>query len=322
MTNRLAPTLWGYFLFIACQMAPWRVGAQQAASQVVLYNAAVRAVIQLKGAELSSLYSLNDSLEYLWQADPAYWPAHAPILFPIIGSLKQDTYRYQGSTYTMPQHGFARNLDFTALHTSPSKAIFSLISDSTTFQRYPFEFELQVHYTLEGATLRVEYRVFNRDHKELFFSIGGHPGFNCPLREGEQRSDYALVFDQKETASLHLKPGKLRSGERLPFLSDENSISITDDLFAAGALIFSDLKSTKVHLKKGAATLLTVDFAGFPNLGIWSSPGKDTPFVCIEPWFGLTDPVYTNQQLDTKEGIVRLGTRETFTCSYSITLHP
>jgi len=294
--------------------------AQSAEKEVVLHNPQISATLRATGAELTSLFDSRQATEYLWQGDPNYWPGQAPLLFPIIGSLKNDAFIYNNTSYPMRQHGFARNMLFDLVKATRTRALFSLTSNAQTLEIYPFAFELQVGYTLKNRTLTITYKVINRDNKDIYFSIGGHPGFNCPLYSGEKRSDYALVFDKKETNSIHLKPGKLRSGEMMPFLDQENTIPISDELFSGGALLFSGLQSKKISLKNQNKTILTLKFKGFPQLGLWSAPTKDAPFVCIEPWFGLTDPEYTNQQIETKEGIVKLPPGKLFSCQYSIRL--
>ncbi|MEZ4961236.1 MAG: aldose 1-epimerase family protein [Saprospiraceae bacterium] len=284
-----------------------------------MQNKQLRTTINYKGAEPISLIDVKTNTEYLWQANPAFWASHAPILFPIIGSLKDEEYVYEGKNYSLPQHGFAKDMEFALLSQNDSAASFSLKSNEQTVSVYPFRFELVVSYALVGRSLNVKYQVFNQDDKEIYFSIGGHPGFNCPLKAGEKRSDYQLVFAKREQANIHLKTGKLRSGETVPFLENENTIEITDSLFDDGPLIFSTLQSGSVQLKKGDKRILAFHFEGFPNLGIWSR-SKTSPFICIEPWFGMTDPVYTNQKIEEKEGIVRLKAGEEFACQYTIEL--
>lgn len=294
--------------------------AQSAEKEVVLHNPQISATLQATGAELTSLFDVQQATEYLWQGDPNYWSGQAPLLFPIIGSLKNDTFIYNNTSYPMRQHGFARNAQFDLVKATRTRALFSLTSNAQTLEIYPFAFELHVGYNLKNRTLTITYEVINRDNKDIYFSIGGHPGFNCPLYPREKRSDYALVFDKKETSSLHLKPGKLRSGKMMPFLDQENTIPVTDTLFSKGALLFSGLQSQKIYLKNQNKTILSLKFKGFPQLGLWSAPTEGAPFVCIEPWFGLTDPVYTNQQIETKEGIVKLPPGKLFSCQYSIRL--
>lgn len=319
--NRLSNTFFLALIFFPPCLFPDAVYAQGSEGEFVLKNSFVSAHIRTKGAELVSLRGLGDGTEYIWQGDATYWAGQAPLLFPIIGSLKDGEYLHDGKKYSMPQHGFARNRYFKIVSVDDTTASLSLVSDAESLDVYPFEFELRVNYLLVDKSLAIEYQVFNRDTSALFFSIGGHPGFNCPLKEGERRSDYALVFDKKETLALHLKPGKLRSGEMRPFLKEEDRIVLAEDLFEEGALIFSGLLSDAIHLVRGAEPILTLTFVGFPNLGIWSPPAKDSPFVCIEPWFGLTDPEYTDQRLETKEGIVALPVGQNFISRYIIELH-
>ena len=163
-------------------------------------------------------------------------------------------------------------------------------------------------------------QVINVDKKAIYFSIGGHPAFNVPLNQDEQRSDYQLVFNKSETATTQRLTNGLRNGMTDLILDNRNTISITDDLFEKDALVFHNLNSRNISIQKGDKKILTFDFTGFPYLGIWSS-SRTAPFVCIEPWCGVADRISHNQQITEKEGIVKLDTENVFEKSYSITIH-
>jgi len=272
------------------------------------------------GAELTSILKKASNKEYLWQADPTYWGRHAPILFPIVGKLKDDTYYLGKKAYTMKQHGLARNLDFQLVENDGYSLCYELKSTKQTLQQYPFPFRLWIQYTLKENDLIVFYRVSNPASTPMYFSIGGHPAFNCPLEQGEKRSDYQLVFDSKENVSTQRLTNGNRNGIQVPILQKEAALSITDNLFDEDALIFDKLTSSKVHLQKGKKKVLSFDFTGFPYLGIWSK-NRRSPFVCIEPWFGLADNSSHTQQLQEKEGIIKLAGKERFECFYVITIH-
>lgn len=270
------------------------------------------------GAELCSIK--QGKTEYMWQANPNHWNRHAPVLFPIIGELKNGEYHFEGKTYAMKRHGLARNLPFELIEKRDDTLVFSLKNNESRFDNYPFLFDLQISYTLTDSQLKVGYKVINVDKKAIYFSIGGHPAFNVPLNQDKQRSDYQLVFNKSETATTQRLTNGLRNGMTDLILDNRNTISITDDLFEKDALVFHNLNSTNVSIQKDNEKVLTFDFTGFPYLGIWSR-SRTAPFVCIEPWCGVAEHISHNQQITEKEGIIKLDTENVFERSYSITIH-
>ncbi len=274
--------------------------------------------INKKGAELAKIQSQKDGLDYLWEADPTYWGRHSSILYPIVGRVFNDEYHWEGKTFRMKQHGLARNLPFEKVHHDASKLELVLKSDSNTLEQYPFEFVFRAVYELVDKELAITYVVENPTENTAFFSVGAHPAFRCPLLPGEQRSDYALVFDQAEQAEKSMLKGGFRTGEKTWVLKDENRLFITDDLFEQDALIFNGLRSQKVSLEnKAGQRFWTVDFSGFPYLGIWSKNTEST-FVCIEPWFGVADMTGGYPDLKLKEGILALDAGKSFPCTHKI----
>jgi galactose mutarotase-like enzyme len=281
-------------------------------------------VLQIKinsiGAELSSIRGVKSNLEFLWQADPKIWGSHAPNLFPIVGAMKNDTYYYDSESYNMPKHGFVRhNTDFEISLKTNSKIEFRLKSNAELKTIYPFDFEFNLTYQIEDNCLYVHHTVKNIDNRPIYFSLGGHPAFNCPLYNNESYSDYELEFEQPESSESYIlnTDSGLISNKTKPVFTDSKKIQLKPDLFNADALIFKDLKSKKVALKhKEKGTVLSVRFNDFPYLGIWAKP--NAPYVCIEPWIGLADSENTNQQLTKKEGIVKLDVNSTFKANYSI----
>ncbi len=288
--------------------------------KATLENSCIRIAVKERGGELCSLVKKETQTEYLWQAGPDYWNRHAPVLFPIVGALKDGIYYYEGKCYKMGQHGLARDLPFRLVDREANKLVYSLKSNPFTLERYPFEFELQIAYSLRENQLTTTYRVINPSEKTLYFSIGGHPAFNCPLTEEEKRSDYQLVFEQPETVSIQRVINGFRNGAWEQVLDGERRLPITDSLFDKDALIFKGLHSSSVSLSKGDEPVLTLDFSGFPYLGIWSK-SNTSPFVCIEPWFGVTDHTKHNRQLAEKEGIVALEGWGEFRHGYTVKIH-
>lgn len=278
------------------------------------------------GAEITSIKENKDNTEYIWNADKAYWGRHAPILFPIVGKIKDNTCRIDGIEYTMTQHGFARDKKFDIVDKSDEKVIFRLSWSEETLKMYPFKFELYLQYELKDNKLEITYKVRNVDNKKIYFSIGAHPGFNCPIICNNNElttnfEDYYLEFDECESASISMVNGDgLLKIQKELLLNNSNKINLSHELFIRDALIFSDLKSKKVSLKNKKNTKeMTFNFEGFPYLGIWSLP-KGAPFVCIEPWFGHADFEDFKGDFKDKDGILSLEALGEFLCNYSISI--
>lgn len=285
-----------------------------------LENEQLKIAVNHHGAELSSLIKKSTGTEYIWQADPTYWGRHAPILFPIVGRLQNDEYLIGEEKYTMKQHGLARNMGFELVKRNKAGLTFELTSSPTTLKNYPYPFRLRLTYTLDENHLMVAYEVFNPSATAMYFSIGGHPAFRCPVHAGEKRSDYQLVFQQKEIAATQRLDNGIRNGKEALILDKENRLPITDTLFDEDALVFTKLASEKVSLQKGETPIFTFNFKDFPYVGIWSK-NRTSPFICIEPWFGVADHQSHNQQLTQKEGMIKLDGGESFDSIYSVEVH-
>lgn len=276
--------------------------------------------IHPKGAELQSIYHKGNQTEYMWSGDPAFWGKHSPLLFPIVGTLKGNTYYYAGKPYELSRHGFARDREFTVQTQTADAITFLLKSDAASLNVFPFAFELRIGYQISGGTLTTTYRVNNPASGPLYFSIGGHPAFKVPLAPDTTYTDYYLEFDQTENAPRWpISKDGLIERESQPFLNNTNKLPLTRELFAKDALVFKGLKSTSVTLKSARTPRgLTLAFPGFPFLGVWAAPGAD--FVCIEPWCGIADSVDSNQQWTDKEGIHRLDAGGSFERSWTLTV--
>ena len=287
-----------------------------------LTSATARVEIAAHGAELTSFVNLATGLDYVWPADPAQWARHAPLLFPIVGRLPEDTYLHNGQAYKLSQHGFARDQEFQLIHEEADSLTFQLMHSETSQQVYPFEFELRVSYTLRGSVLTVGWHVRNpaAAEQELLFSIGAHPAFNCPLgAEAGHFADYAFHFDHPVTLQRHLLRGGLRTGETAPVLEQQATLPLSYELFADDALVFDHFDFTRLTLQRADKTgpFVRMQFAGFPYLGLWTK-GPGANFVCIEPWQGVASPVGPPQELRDKEGIMTLAPSQMFDVSYSI----
>lgn len=284
---------------------------------IVLENDFLKVGIKAKGAELASVVHKKTNLEYIWGADPAFWGKSSPVLFPIVGTLKADAFRYGGKTYSLPRHGFARDHVFAVEHQQRDHATFLLKSSASMLERYPFQFELRLMYSLEENNLRVTYDVRNTGDGIQYFSIGGHPAFNVPLVDGARYEDYFLEFEKKETAGRWPLDAGLVRTEPTPLLNDSNILPLTRSLFSEDAVVLKHLQSTKVSLKSHIDRHgLDFSFGGFPFLGIWAAPNAN--FVCIEPWCGIADAVNHNQDFTTKEGIETIGAGMTWTKMWSV----
>ncbi|HVU96499.1 MAG TPA: aldose 1-epimerase family protein [Puia sp.] len=287
---------------------------------VTIENQQLRLTIHPKGAELQSIFQKEFQTEYMWSGDPAFWGKHSPLLFPIVGTLKGNTYNYQGNAYSLPRHGFARDHEF-AVETQSAESIgFLLKSDAATKKNYPFGFELRVIYRLNGSGFSTTYRVTNPATGPLYFSVGGHPAFKVPLAPGTEYTDYYLEFDQTEnTPRWPISKDGLIDMPAQPLLNNTRTLPLTKDLFAKDALVLKHPASSGVALRsKKTERGLKMDYPGFPFLGIWAAPKAD--FVCLEPWCGIADAVDSSQELTEKEGIQRLESGETFGRSWTLTL--
>lgn len=285
-----------------------------------LKNDILQVNIKSIGAELCAINSIKNDINFMWHADPNIWGSHAPNLFPIIGCMKDDSYIYDGKTYPMTKHGFVRHNDaFTVKKQTETKITFVLSSNAELLKMYPFNFEFKISYTLKDNILTVMHSIRNMDKKTIYFSLGGHPAFTCPLYENEDYTDYQLNFEKEENSEsylLNINTG-LVTNKTKPVFDTSTTINLNGDLFNEDALIFKDLRSRKVTLEhKNKGRVLSVNFNDFPYLGIWAKP--NAPYVCIEPWLGIADSETTNQMIEDKEGIISLGANSIFNASYSI----
>lgn len=281
-------------------------------------NEFIKAKIDSFGAQLNSLKKVDKELEYIWQANPKYWNRHSPILFPIVGRLKEDSYFYKNQKYNMTQHGFARDKEFEVIKNEVDFLEFKLCSDEKSLEIYPFSFELYLSYKLEKNCLIVAYKVVNKTNENMLFSIGAHPAFNWPLEENEKKEDYFLEFENiKETKRYFLNDkGLVYKHEDLKI--SDNKMFLNEELFKNDALVFNDLNIKTLTLKNtNNENYIKVDFESFPYLGIWSKP-SGAPFICIEPWVGVADEQNCTQNFEDKKGLISLEKDEIFSCFYSV----
>ncbi len=272
-----------------------------------LENDQLRITVSPRGAELQEICHKANGLQYLWGGDPAFWGKKSPVLFPIVGTLKKNTFYFEGQPFELGRHGFARDMDFVADGQGPHDLVLLLKDNQATQAHYPFRFEFRVIYQLSSNALSVTYQVLNRTKGDIYFSVGGHPAFRVPLVHGTTYSDYYLRFEQDEALLRWPISGEGLIETRPVELGQEGGrLGLTHALFARDALVFKSLRSRVVSLVSDKTTHgLDFHFGAFPYLGIWAAKGAD--FVCIEPWCGIADSVEADQQLVHKEGMIRLG---------------
>lgn len=286
-----------------------------------LENELVKITASTYGAELHNLISKKSNTEFLWNGNPEYWKYHSPVLFPIVGKVKDGKYKAEGNVYELPQHGLGRISNYEMIEKTSDSITFELKDSEATLKVYPYKFSLKIKYTLIKNSVKVSYIVENLDNKTIYFSIGAHPAFLCSIEPNETIDDYYFEFNEKETVSTMLlnKDGYFVK-DRKQFLNNENIINLSKELFKNDALVFDNLKSNEISLKsKNHSKFLTMNFEGFPFMGLWSK-AEGAPFVCIEPWYGHADFFDFNSELKDKSGIQELNIGETFKVSYTITL--
>ncbi|MFL9840292.1 aldose 1-epimerase family protein [Sphingomonas sp. ST-64] len=281
-------------------------------------NGTLTARIDSLGAELVSLRDASGN-EVMTDADPAYWTGHAPLLFPIVGRLNEDTLRVDGRDYTMKQHGFARRRVFEVAETSATHVQFVLRDDAETRAVWPFPFELSARYTLDGATLAVEVVVTNPDaDRVMWTSFGFHPAFAWPLPGGGAKEAHRIVFERHEPASLaELNAGLIVPAER-PTPLDGRTLHLRDALFEEDALIWMAPASRSVRYGSDTGPQLDIAFEGLPTLAIWTKPGAH--FICVEPWQGHADPVGFSGELRDKPGVIAIPAGDSRRFAMQVTL--
>lgn len=283
-----------------------------------LKNQYLTVTLAALGAEITSIKDPEET-EYIWNADAKYWRRHAPILFPMVGNIKEGKYQVKGKEYTIPAHGFARDSEFEVEAEDQTSITFILKSSSYTKSMYPFDFYLKIIYTLKDNTLDVAYHVINQNNDTMYFKIGAHPGFMCPLFKNESMEDYYLEFEKEEKATQLFVTPEVYLKEKTS-LFEGKRIPLTKELFKDVVLIFKDYQSQRIVMgSKNHDKKITVAFEDFPFLGIWSTT-NEAPFICIEPWFGHADYENDAKELENKMDIISLEAQNTFKCLHSITI--
>ena len=287
-----------------------------------LKNDVLEISVSAKGAELTSIKD-DKGKEYLWQGDERYWNRQSPILFPFIGRLKNREFIYEGKTYPMMQHGFARDIEFNCIEEKKDEIWFEITDNKETYELYPFHFSLKIGYRLVGNELEVLWEVKNTDNKTMYFNIGAHPGFNCPIDGEADKVGYFLEFNSNGNPKYY--GSDAGSGLRLSKLHElklENGRStVTKEYFDETTYIFEDKQISEVSIvKPNGEKYVTVKF-DMPILAIWSMEKMNAPFICLEPWIGRCDRIEFNGELVDRECNIVLNAGEVFKNTYSIEIN-
>lgn len=277
-------------------------------------NEKYSATINSKGAELNSLTNKTTSREYIWEGNPEFWGKHSPVLFPIVGALKNDSYEYNGKKYTMSRHGFGRDFEFSLLQKNDSTITFELQQNEETLEKFPFYFSLKIEYKLIDNKLIITYYINNNSNIEMPFSIGAHPAFDLP----NGLTNYTLDFEKEEQLITHELNSNLFSGVTRNIELNETQLPLDYSFFEKDALVFKTIQSKKITLLENNEALLSVTYNDFSSLGIWTV--QNAPFICIEPWIGFADNNNSTGNLFEKEGIQILKPNSEFKAQFSIEL--
>ena len=257
--------------------------------QFYLENMNLKVTINLKGAEVSRVLSKEKGIDYMWDADSTYWNRTSPVLFPIVGSLKDKTLHTADGDFVMSQHGFARDMDFKFVKQNNKSITFRLDSNEYTKELYPYDFSLEIMYELEGYSLKCKWKVTNTDTRDIHFQIGGHPAFRCPIDSKTKQTDYFIAFDTDKPLKYSLlKDGLVYYKDNI-LESEDGIVKIDEHMFDRDALIFENQGVSRVEIcRPDKMVYLSVSFDA-PLFGLWSPAGKGAPFICIEPWYGRAD---------------------------------
>lgn len=271
-------------------------------------NDSIRVSISDKGGELQSIILKADGTEYLWQGNPEYWAGRAYNLFPICGRLTEGKYTYKGKTYQMNLHGFARASVFRAEKHSDSEIAFILTPNEEIKAQYPFDFIFKVTYSIKDTEILTGFEVVNTGSEDMYFGLGGHPGFNVPLSAGEKFDDYYLEFDCERPIKRLVFTPTFNTGKTEPYaLRDGKIIDLDHMLFDNDARFFTDMCSSVTLKSRVGGKSVRVEYPGMKYLGIWHAPKTDAPYLCIEPWCSLPSYDGVVDDLETKNEMTKLA---------------
>lgn len=286
-------------------------------------NSVLKVEIDSLGAEVKSVLNKNNYREYMWYGNKKYWGRTSPILFPFVGGLKGKSYSCEGISYPMGQHGFARDMEFSVVSEKEDSILFSLKSSATTLAKYPFDFELIIGYSLSENNLKVSWEVKNPSDSNMYFSIGAHPAFLCPVHGEENKAGYKLYFEGVNEIRHHGNehPEGLSVKEDLVLPLEDNRAIITETFFDRCTYIVEGNQTKKVALEDPNGKRFVELTFDTPLFAIWSPEKKNAPFICIEPWFGRADDENFEGELKDREFGNTLCPNESFNAEYTITYY-
>ena len=287
----------------------------------VLQNEELMVMVRSRGAELRSLKERSDETEYFWHGDPVWWKYSSPILFPIVGKLKGGEYQVAGHSYALPAHGLGRISEFRCVEHREATIAFELTWNEESLKSYPWRFRLGIGYELTGRAVKVKWQVSNADTAAMYFSIGAHPAFRCPIVYGEKLTDCYLEFSEVEqAANFRLTGDTLLERETEPSIAGKK-IPLNDEFFRRGVRVYENLKSDAISIKsRKSSKSLTIAAPDFPYWGIWAPEAGGAPFICLEPWYGHMDFVDGGGEFSRKEGNLKLDPGEEFHAEYTISV--
>lgn len=277
---------------------------------ITIKNEFLKVEICPKGAELVSVYKGQE--KFLWEIDRSFWDKTSPVLFPIVGGLKEGSYEFDGRKYQLPRHGFARDYDFEITESTEDSATFTLKHSHQTLEIYPFEFTLSIKYYVLENKLFIQYIITNTSSINMYYSIGAHPAFSIV----GSLENYSLEFDRADNLTAYKLSNNLFSGETKEIVLDEKLLPLNYSLFEQDAIVLKNSTTSHLTLLKDQVPKFKVSFPDFPFVGIWTK--TNAPFICIEPWLGLADSHHTSGKLEEKEGILSLTPESTQSHQWSV----
>ena len=270
-----------------------------------------------KGGEIESFTDIETGIQYMWQGHQDYWTGKNPSLFPLVGNTLDGTYEIDGKTYAMKNHGLIRYATLHCIEEDENEVVMALDSDEDTRKQYPFDFHYEIAYKLEDNQLTVTYRITNTGTKEMPFTFGLHPGFNCPLCEGENFEDYTLKFDHHENMQQLIFDGEKKKPYVLADVAFDQIPCSYDTIEKYLTLIYKGMKSSHLTLSGPKGHGVKISITGYPYLAIWTAK-RGAPFICLEPWYGHADFSKVKEDFYHREGTMILSPSKTFTTSYTI----
>ena len=286
---------------------------------ITIQNSDISLTVSPLGAQMMNICT-SDGVEYLWQGDPAYWSSRSPILFPFVGRLTDNSYKYGGKTYPMTIHGFILAQEFRIAEQSDDSVTLEAESNDETLAIYPFSFLFRTQYKLCGNTIQITYTVVNRSDRMMPFGLGGHPGFRVPIVPEDRFENYYLEFDNPcEPDRIGFTPGVYLNGQDLPYpLTDGQRVPLVHSLFDNDALVFRNMDRGITLKSSSSSRGVHVDFPDFPYIGFWHKNCSDAPYVCIEPWTTLPSRQDIVEDFSYKSDMIRLAPGATYTNNWSI----